>query len=207
MDTRKHMFIFILVDNSLVTKMLASTSTRVALVLIILGTLIVSLVFPIAIAQTEGGGANLKTFKASYRGQSFDVKAVIPNNGTIDVIEVYPEYGSIYITLTMGSGGQQDAYMKIILPRNLIDSKANGTDSRYVVVVDSKPTTYEETRTTSSDRELTFSIPTDASDIEIFGRQVVPEFPGAVVAAIAMSVVIVVTVAMGRIRTNNANRL
>ncbi len=201
------MFIFILVDNSLVTKMLASTSTRVALVLIILGTLIVSLVFPIAIAQTEGGGANLKTFKASYRGQSFDVKAVIPNNGTIDVIEVYPEYGSIYITLTMGSGGQQDAYMKIILPRNLIDSKANGTDSRYVVVVDSKPTTYEETRTTSSDRELTFSIPTDASDIEIFGRQVVPEFPGAVVAAIAMSVVIVVTVAMGRIRTNNANRL
>ena len=201
------MFIFILVDNSLVTKMLASTSTRVALVLIILGTLIVSLVFPIAIAQTEGGGANLKTFKASYRGQSFDVKAVIPNNGTIDVIEVYPEYGSIYITLTKGSGGQQDAYMKIILPRNLIDSKANGTDSRYVVVVDSKPTTYEETRTTSSDRELTFSIPTDASDIEIFGRQVVPEFPGAVVAAIAMSVVIVVTVAMGRIRTNNANRL
>ncbi|OLC80629.1 MAG: hypothetical protein AUJ08_08405 [Thaumarchaeota archaeon 13_1_40CM_3_50_5] len=177
------------------------------MVLIILGTLIVSLVFPIAIAQTEGGGANLKTFKASYRGQSFDVKAVIPNNGTIDVIEVYPEYGSIYITLTMGSGGQQDAYMKIILPRNLIDSKANGTDSRYVVVVDSKPTTYEETRTTSSDRELTFSIPTDASDIEIFGRQVVPEFPGAVVAAIAMSVVIVVTVAMGRIRTNNANRL
>ena len=102
------MFIFILVDNTLVTQMLASTSTRVALVLlIILGTLIVSLVFPIAIAQTEGGGANLKTFKASYRGQSFDVKAVIPNNGTIDVIEVYPEYGSIYITLTMGSGGQQ----------------------------------------------------------------------------------------------------
>ena len=201
------MFIFILVDNTLVTQMLASTSTRVALVLIILGTLVVSLVFPIAIAQTEGGGANLKTFKASYRGQSFDVKAVIPNNGTIDNIEVYPEYGSIYITLTMGSGEQQDAHMKIILPRNLIDSKANGTDSRYVVVVDSKPTTYEETRTTSSDRELTFSIPTDASDIEIFGRQVVPEFPGAVVAAIAMSVVIVVTVAMGRIRTNNANRL
>ena len=184
--------------------MLASTSTRVALVLIILGTLIVSLVFPIAIAQTEGGGANLKTFKASYRGQSFDVKAAIPNNGTIDDIEVYPEYGSIYITLTMGSGGQ---HMKIILPRNLIDSKANGTDIRYVVVVDSKPTIYEETRTTSSERELTFSIPTDTSDIEIFGRQVVPEFPGAVVAAIAMSVVIVVTVAMSRIRTNIARRL
>lgn len=203
------MFIFILVDNTLVTQMLASTSTRVALVLIILGTLIVSLVFPIAIAQTEGGGANLKTFKASYRGQSFDVKAAIPNNGTIDNIEVYPEYGSIYITLTMGSGGQQgeDKDMKIILPRNLIDSKANGTDIRYVVVVDSKPTIYEETRTTSSERELTFSIPTDTSDIEIFGRQVVPEFPGAVVAAIAMSVVIVVTVAMSRIRTNIARRL
>ena len=204
------MFIFILVDNTLVTQMLTSTSTRVALVLlIILGTLIVSLVFPIAIAQTEGGGANLKTFKASYRGQSFDVKAVIPNNGTIDVIEVYPEYGSIYITLTMGSGGQQgeDTDMKIILPRNLIDSKENGTDSKYVVVIDSKPTTYEETRTTSSERELTFSIPTDASDIEIFGRQVVPEFPGAVVAAIAMSVVIVAAVAMGRIRTNDADRL
>ena len=188
--------------------MLASTSTRVALVLMILGTLVVSLVFPIAIAQNEGGGADLKTFKASYRGQSFDVKAAIPNNGTIDNIEVYPEYGSIYITLTMGSDGQQgDAVMKIILPRNLIDSKENGTDSKYVVVIDSKPTTYEETRTTSSERELTFSIPTDASDIEIFGRQVVPEFPGAVVAAIAMSVVIVAAVAMGRIRTNDADRL
>ena len=89
----------------------------------------------------------------------------------------------------------------------LIDSKENGTDSKYVVVIDSKPTTYEETRTTPSERELTFSIPTDASDIEIFGRQVVPEFPGAVVAAIAMSVVIVAAVAMGRIRINDADRL
>ena len=202
------MFIFILVDNTLVTPMLASTSTRVALVLIILGTLVVSLVFPIAIAQNEGGGADLKTFKASYRGQSFDVKAAIPNNGTIDNIEVYPEYGSIYITLTMGSDGQQgDAVMKIILPRNLIDSKENGTDSKYVVVIDSKPTTYEETRTTPSERELTFSIPTDASEIEIFGKQVLPEFPGTTVAAIAMSVAIVATVAMGRIRTNSTKRL
>lgn len=185
--------------------LLASISTSAVLCLLTAGA-IALLVFPVANAQTPN--VDFKTYKASYGGQGFDVKASIPNNGTIDNIEVYPEYGSIYITLTMSSAGQQSgaADMKIILPRGLIDSKENGTDSKYVVVVDSNVTSYKETRTTSSERELSFSVPVDASDIEIFGKQVVPEFPPAVIAAIAMSVVIVVIITGGRFLTNGEKR-
>src|SRR5438105_3864967 len=97
--------------------LLAAISTPAVLCFLIAGAMAL-IVFPAANAQTSDG-IEFKTYKASYGGQSFDVKASIPNNGTIDNIEVYPEYGSIYITLTMVSAGQQNKLgeMKIILPR------------------------------------------------------------------------------------------
>jgi len=155
-------------------------------------------------AQTGGEEAGFKTFTTSYGGQSFAIRAAIPFNGTIDNISVYPEYGTIYISLTIGSGVQQNgsADMKIILPRSLIDSKTNGTDSKYRVLVDDEPTSYQETRTTESERELTFSVSPDLYAIEIFGKQIVPEFPAGIVAALAMCVAIVVIASMGRIHTN-----
>lgn len=181
--------------------------TYTVFLLVIPVSALASSVFVVANAQTVGEEAGFRTFTASYGGQSFDVKATIPFNGTIDNISVYPEYGTIYITLTMSSVGQQNgiADMKIILPRSLIDSKTNNTDSKYRILVDDEPTSYQETRTTASERELTFSVSPDSSDIEIFGKQIVPEFPAGIVAALAMCVAIVVIAAMGRNYTNNVH--
>ncbi|HEV8405328.1 MAG TPA: hypothetical protein VGQ13_05410 [Nitrososphaera sp.] len=122
----------------------------------------------------------------------------MPSDGSVDGIEVYPEYGSILLTLDVGSQSGQGE-LAIILPRGLIDSKEGGVDSEFLVIVDGEDVEYEETQTTGTERVLTFPLPEDAFEVEIFGTQVVPEFPLAIVT-IASSAMIGLVLIFQRIR-------
>jgi len=130
---------------------------------------------PYAKAQDDLESKNLRTYEVTYEGHTFEVKAAMTNNGTINGIQVNPEVGSILLTLDAGSqSGEND--LTIILPRGLIDSKEADADSEFLVIVDSEDVEYKEILTTETERVLKFPLPEDSSEVEIFGSQVVPEF-------------------------------
>ena len=145
--------------------------------------LTLSLLFalPGAYAQSTG---NLDPYEVTYEGNTFEIRTAISNDAAIEGVEVNPEYGSILLTL--GEGSDIDAnQLTILLPRGLIDSKEDNTDADFLIIVDGFDVDYEEIQTTAAARTLRFSLPSDASEIEIFGSQVIPEFPFGVIIASA----------------------
>ncbi len=136
---------------------------------------------PYARAQDSLQSENLKPYEVTYGGSTFEVRAAMPGDGKVDGIEVYPEYGSILLTLEVGSQSNGGEFT-IILPRALIDAKDKGLDSKFLVVVDGENVDYNETLPTQTERMLKFPLPADAFEVEIFGSQVVPELPVGLIA-------------------------
>lgn len=141
-------------------------------------------------ASAQSGG--LETHEVRYAGESFQVRAAMPGEGTIDAIQVFPEYGSIYITLDVDPEAG-DGELQIILPRSLIDSKTeDGVDANFLVLVDGEDVNYSEAASSQDSRELRIPILADSTEIEIFGSQIVPEFPIGILPLIASSAIIFV---------------
>jgi hypothetical protein len=139
-----------------------------------------------ASAQSE----DLETHEVRYAGESFQVRAAMPGEGTIDAIQVFPEYGSIYITLDVDSE-EGDGELQIILPRSLIDSKTeDGADTDFLILVDGEDVNYSETASSPDSRELRIPILADSTEIEIFGSQILPEFPIGILPLITSSAII-----------------
>lgn len=145
-------------------------------------TLVLLIALPSAYAQSP---QNLEPYEVTYEGNDFEIRAAMSNNAGIEGVEVYPEYGSILLTL--GEGSEiEDNELTILLPRGLIDSKEDNEDADFLIIVDGFDVEYEEIQTTAAARTLRFSLPSDAIEIEIFGSQVIPEFPfGAMIATSA----------------------
>ena len=85
------------------------------------------------------------------------------------------------------SGG--DGELVITLPRDHIDSKLNGDDDEFIIIVDGAETDYQELNTNDMERKLAIPIFAGAEEVEIIGTQVVPEFP--------LSVLVIMTVVVG----------
>lgn len=84
--------------------------------------------------------------------------------------------------------------LTITLPREVIDSKMNGEDDQFFVLVDGEEVRgFEETKT-DTHRTLTIMFPPGAEEIEIIGTFVIPEF-GAI-AALVLAVAIVSIIAV-----------
>jgi predicted secreted protein with PEFG-CTERM motif len=91
-----------------------------------------------------------------------------------------------------------DGELTITLPRGLIDARLgpdgqSGEDDSFFVLVDGAEVNFDET-TTSNDRTLTIPFEDGATEIEIIGTFVIPEF-GAM-AAIILAVAIVSIIAI-----------
>ncbi|MFQ5969935.1 MAG: hypothetical protein ACE5J2_05530, partial [Nitrososphaerales archaeon] len=130
----------------------------------------------------------------TYQESSFDVMTSL-SNGSVKSIEVVPDFTSIILMLETSVS---DGELMITLPRALIDSRANGADHDFTILVNGKETDYEEHSATTSERALTVPVFAGAEEVEIFGTQVVPEFPIAVIAV--MGAMIATAIAVSRFK-------
>lgn len=130
---------------------------------------------------------DLEAYEVTYEENTFEVRAAMSNNAGIDDIEVFPEFGSILLTLGEGSQIAENE-LTIVLPRGLIDSNEDGADSDFLIIVDGLDVEYEEIQTAGTARTLRFNLPSDAIEVEIFGSQVIPEFPFGIIITLSATI-------------------
>lgn len=109
-----------------------------------------------------------------FEGNRIPVKYKM-TNGSVRGIEVDPDFTSIIISISATGDGE----LTITLPRKLIDARfdgCGGDDDEFIVLVDGEEETYDESDTTSTDRELMIPIPGGAEEVEIIGTCIIPEF-------------------------------
>ncbi|MFQ5969094.1 MAG: PEFG-CTERM sorting domain-containing protein [Nitrososphaerales archaeon] len=139
-------------------------------------------------AVTEPG-----TIRVEFEGNVFNVKASL-SNGNIQSVEVDPDFTSIILFISTSE--TEDGELLITLPRDLIDSRINGDDDDYILLVDGEEADFEETETTSTSRTLVIPIPAGAEEVEIIGTVVVPEF--GILAALVLVVAVGAIIAVSR---------
>jgi predicted secreted protein with PEFG-CTERM motif len=139
------------------------------------------------------GGAPSGGKSIAVSGTDFMVNYSI-KGGKVISIEPSLADKSLIITIETTSDGE----LTVILPRGLIDAKLgpdgqSGEDDRFFVLVDGAEVDFDET-TTSEDRTLTIPFEDGATEIEIIGTFVIPEF--GTMAAIILAVAIVSIIAI-----------
>jgi predicted secreted protein with PEFG-CTERM motif len=141
---------------------------------------------------SEGGpGGSGRSIDVS--GTDFSVQYSIRGGKVISIEPSIPDKSLIITIETTGDGE-----LTVTLPRGLIDAKLgpdgqSGDDDSFFVLVDGAEVDFDET-TTSDDRTLTIPFEDGATEIEIIGTFVIPEF-GAM-AAIILAVAIVSIIAV-----------
>lgn len=118
-------------------------------------------------------------FVLSYKITGGSVLSVTPDD----------EANSLIIAISTTSDGE----LTITLPRELIDSKINGQDDDFFVLIDGEEVEFMET-TTAGARTLTIAFPDGAEEIEIIGTFVVPEF--GTIAALILAIAIISIIAV-----------
>jgi len=97
-----------------------------------------------------------------------------------------------------------DGQVKLILPRAVIDSKSGndgqtGEDTPFFVLVDGEEVDFEEGDATDADRTITIPFVDGASQIEIIGTWVIPEFGTIAVIVLAVAIVSIVAISRSRL--------
>jgi len=156
-------------------------------------------VFTLVYHLQQAHAQDWREYEFTYEKNAFSVSGAMSGDGKITGIQVFPEYGSILISIDMGSTSQDDK-LRIILPRDLIDSKSEGVDSKFLVIVDDEDVEYRELEATETQRELEIPLHKDSLEIEIFGSQIIPEFPYKTVATLVTGIISVVTISIYRIK-------
>ena len=137
----------------------------------IVGILSLDILSQIANAQEP----EFQTIPVTQDTNRFYVQAAITNGGEVTGIQVNPDYGTILISVE--TSAEEDSELTIILPRELIDAKDNMTDAKFDVIVEGELTDYTEQSGASSERKLVIPLPSETTQVEISGTQIVPEFP------------------------------
>ncbi|MFQ6025232.1 MAG: PEFG-CTERM sorting domain-containing protein [Nitrosopumilaceae archaeon] len=97
------------------------------------------------------------------------------------------------MSLIISIDATDDGEVTLTLPRALIDSKINGADDDFFVLVDGEEVDFDEAAT-STDRTLTIQFSAGSEEIEIIGTSIVPEF--GTIAAVILAVAIVSIIAL-----------
>ncbi|MFM8658529.1 MAG: copper-binding protein [Candidatus Nitrosotenuis sp.] len=110
--------------------------------------------------------------------------------GKILSITPDPTAKSLIVEIETTSDGQ----VKLVLPRAVIDSKSGndgktGDDTPFFVLVDGEEVEFEEGTATDADRTITIPFEDGASQIEIIGTWVIPEFGTIAVIVLAVAIV------------------
>ncbi|RMF29840.1 MAG: hypothetical protein D6752_05225, partial [Candidatus Nitrosothermus koennekii] len=130
-----------------------------------------------------------------HAGSVFNV-VTHQNNISIESITVDESSNALVLTLN----AEQDGMLELTLPRELIDSKSNGNDTDFVVMIDGKQVEFEQISSNDLERSIRIPIPSNSNELRIIGTQVVPEF--GIIALITLAVTISLVIASNRFRTN-----
>jgi len=117
-------------------------------------------------------------------GTDFSVTYNITNS-TLVGLKADKQSDSLIVTMeTTGDGT-----LSITMPRALIDAKINDTtDDTFFVLIDGLDSDFTETKTTT-DRTLTIPFTIGTQEIEIVGKQIIPEFGPLAGMIIAISII------------------
>ncbi|HXG13881.1 MAG TPA: PEFG-CTERM sorting domain-containing protein [Candidatus Nitrosotenuis sp.] len=141
----------------------------------------------------SAGGTAPSGKSIAVTGTDFLVNYSIKGGRVISITPSIPDK-SLIIQIETTSDGE----LTVTLPRGLIDARLgpdgqSGEDDSFFVLVDGAEVDFDET-TTSSDRTLTIPFEDGATEIEIIGTFVIPEF--GTMAAIILAVAIVSIIAV-----------
>jgi hypothetical protein len=149
-------------------------------------------------AATEGSnatGAKTKTanntFDLTIDNQKYPLKYNI-TGGEVTSITADPAQATFLINVA----SREDGTLTIELPRNVIDSKAQGnTDEDYAVFVDDQSKSFEEITNNNEVRTIEIGFDNGAEKIEIAGTNIIPEFGpiATIILGIAMIIFIIAT--------------
>ena len=115
---------------------------------------------------------------------TFDIKYTMVG-GTVESTIVDPNIFGIILKINALDEG------KIILdlPREFIDAeKQNGQDETFIVLIDDKQITYDESILNSDIRTITINFEKDDSEIKIIGTYVIPEFGTIVMIVLTIGI-------------------
>ncbi|QMU55216.1 MAG: hypothetical protein GKS07_10175 [Nitrosopumilus sp.] len=110
---------------------------------------------------------DLHDFDKSFSIYEKQVRYNIPysiSNGTIHDMTLFCEHGSLLIDVS--SQSEYDMSLEIELPRNMLDPKTNGKDSRFFVLRDGEEIDYEEIPY-KDHRKLSMTFPHNTNEVEI----------------------------------------
>ena len=95
--------------------------------------------------------------------------------------------------LTTGNGD-----LTIVLPRDLVDSKANGSDGKFLISQNGIQTGFQEINNTATDRTLSIPFSSGTTEIDIIGTFVIPEFGQAMTLTLVMATISVIALSRRR---------
>lgn len=113
----------------------------------------------------------VQTLKIDYEDPVSGVKSVSLSNGSIKSMEINLDAPILMISVEID---KINGRMDITLERNLIDSKVNGKDESFQILINGEEGFHEETLSTPEKRTLQIVVPGRATMVEIVGTQVVP---------------------------------
>jgi len=131
----------------------------------------------------------------NYQKFGFNVTTSM-TNGAVENIAVDPS--STSVLLTLDASKTKAGNLTVTLPRDLIDSTTDTKDKKFIVKVDDEEVKYKAVKLEKKadiQRKLKIPLPAGATQVEIIGTQVVPEFPLGLVLVLAglISVIVVMT--------------
>ena len=146
-------------------------------------TIISSIAIAMASAESIMGS---KTFDLRIDNQKYPLRYNI-TGGKVSGITA----DSAQSTLLINIASTDDGTLTIELPRNLIDSKAQGNiDDQYAVFIDDQPKQdFDEIINNNQVRVLKIGFENGAQKIEIAGTHIVPEFGSIAVIIFAISII------------------
>ena len=102
-------------------------------------------------------------------------------------------------TLTISIDAIKDGSITLTIPRNVLDATKDGDAADFFVLIDRESADFEE-KITSTHRTLTIPFQAGATEIEIIGTFIIPEFGTLAVMILALAVITIIAVsAKGRI--------
>jgi predicted secreted protein with PEFG-CTERM motif len=96
-------------------------------------------------------------------------------------------------SLVIAIDATDDGQITLVIPRSILDSKMNGEDDSFFVLVDGEEVDFEE-KSTSSDRTVIVKFRAGAEEIEIIGTYVIPEFGAIAAMILAVAIISIIAV-------------
>lgn len=111
----------------------------------------------------------------------------------VQVSNLSLEIGGKTLTMDVSSPDGGDVTMKI--PRGMIDSQQNGSDTPFQVMIDGKSGKMDQVSADSNSREISVFVPKDAKSMTVVGTTAIPEFGALPIILLGTTIAAVIFIA------------